>query len=71
MMDTVLIQAAIGIGVPTAIALVGYGMLKARSNGYKEQIDILRHVKADKDVVAAEFRAVNEKLDMILEMVKK
>jgi len=67
----IIISIGLGIGVPLVGYFIGYGMLKARSNGYGSELKRLNECKAEKDVVAAEFRSVNDKLDLILGMMRE
>jgi len=67
----IIISIGLGIGVPLVGYFIGYGMLKARSNGYGTELKRLNECKAEKDVVAAEFRSVNDKLDLILDMMRE
>lgn len=67
---SVVIQSIAGIGIPIAISLVGLGVLKARSNGYGNDIKELKINKAEREAVNIAFKSVNEKLDLILTMMR-
>lgn len=70
-METIAISSFLGFVIPVGMGLISYGILKAKSNGYQEDIKRLDSCKAERETVAAQFHSMDEKLDMIIEMVKK
>jgi len=66
----IIISIGLGVGIPLIGYFIGYGMLKARSNGYNTELKRLNDCKAEKEVMIAEFKSVNEKLDIIMSLVR-